>query len=171
MQAGQQTENNEATESEQVITSSRKDEAKRIVSKHVGWSAGTGVIPLPLWDIAAVAAVQVKMVKELLDLYDRPFSESKTKNILYVLVGSLSPQMLARVTAASIFKFVPVVGHALAFFTLPMLSSAASYAVGKVMISHLENGGSLDDMKPGEVKEKFQNAFEEGKKKVKSSMT
>jgi uncharacterized protein (DUF697 family) len=147
----------------------RNEEAKRIVSKYVGWSAGTGAIPFPVWDIVAITSVQIKMVKELLDLYAVPFSETKVKSSLSVLFGSLSPYMLAGITATSLFKFVPVVGHALAAFTLPMLSAAASYAVGKVMISHLASGGTLADFQADKVKDKFKQAFEEGKAKVKAA--
>ena len=166
--AVEQVETDAASDAE-ILRITRKDEAGRIVSKYVGWSAGTGAIPFPVWDIVAVGAVQVKMVKELLDLYDSPFAESKLKSSVSVLLGSLSPHLLAGVTAVSLFKFIPGVGHVLAAFTLPMLSSAASYAVGKVMIAHLEGGGSMADFNPSAVKEQFKDAFEEGKTKVKAA--
>jgi uncharacterized protein (DUF697 family) len=163
---------NEASENadtSEIMGITRKEEAGRIVSKYIGWSAGTGAIPFPLWDVAAVAAVQIKMVKDLLALYEKPFSENKTKSSLSILIGSLSPHLLAGVTASSLFKFVPGVGHVLSALTLPLLSSAASYAVGKVMVAHLESGGSLANFDAHAVTDKFKDAFEEGKEKVKSA--
>jgi uncharacterized protein (DUF697 family) len=141
----------------------RKEEAQRIISKYTGWGAGAGAIPLPLWDIAAVCAVQVKLVKDLLALYERPFSESRARSIVSVLIGSLSPALLAGVTASSLLKFVPGVGAVLAAATLPVLSSASSYAVGRVMLAHLEKGGSLSDFDAEAAKGEFKESFKEAK--------
>ena len=48
------------------IEISREEEANRIISKYVGWGAGSGVIPVPLLDVAAIATVQVMMIRDLL---------------------------------------------------------------------------------------------------------
>lgn len=146
-----------------------KEEANQVVSKYTGWAAGSGAIPFPLWDVAAVATLQVAMLRRLFEIYETPFSESKARSIITVLIGSLSPRLLAGATAMTLFKVVPGVGHVLASMTLPMLAAASNYAVGKVMISHLEGGGNLKDFDTKSVKSKFREAFEEGKKKVKNT--
>ncbi len=160
----------EQTEAE-ISQSSRKQETDRIISKYTGWAAGSGAIPFPLWDIAAIAAVETKMIGELLTIYDKPFAEAKARSIITVLIGSLSPQLLVGVTASTLFKFVPIVGPALATVSMPVLAAASSYAVGHVMVNHFENGGDLFNFDAKAAKDAFKTAFAEGKKKNARSAT
>ena len=147
---------------------SRKEEADRIISKYTGWAAGSGAIPFPFWDVVAMAAIETKMVKELLNLYGAPFSESKVRSVVTVLIGSLSPQLLTGITTTTLLKFVPG-GHVLAAFSLPLLGAASAYAVGQVIASHLENGGDLNNFDANAEKGNLKQRFEEGKEKLKGS--
>ena len=148
------------------VNSGNLEEANRIISKYVGWSAGAGAIPFPVWDIVGIATVQVKLIRELNALYGVQFSEDRARHIITILAGSLSPQMLFGVTAVTLFKFVPLVGHALSAVTLPLLSSASAFAVGKVIVSHLEKGGDLSNFDAKGAKGDFQAAFQEGQQKA-----
>jgi uncharacterized protein (DUF697 family) len=148
---------------------SRHDAALQIISKYVGWSAGTGAVPFPIADIVLMTAVQTKMIKELLALYEVPFSEVRVKSALTVLVSSLSPQMLAGIVAGSMVKLVPGFGQILGAVSLPVLSAATSYASGRVILSHLESGGTMEDFDAEGSKSKFRQTFEEGKKKIKAA--
>lgn len=80
MSDAEQTDQDKKLTNSVVLEISRGDEARRIVGKYTGWAAGTGAIPLPLRDVAAVAAVQPKTVRELFKLYGAHFSESKAKS-------------------------------------------------------------------------------------------
>jgi uncharacterized protein (DUF697 family) len=152
-----------------MIEISRHAEASRIISKYVGWGAGSGIVPAPFLDVAAVATVQVMMVRELLALYEVPFSETRVRTTVSVLLGSLSPSVLAGATAMTFLKVVPFVGFPLAMLTMPLLASAATYAVGKVVSAHLEEGGSLDTLESKSVKTRVRDAFKEGKAKLKKA--
>jgi uncharacterized protein (DUF697 family) len=152
-----------------MIEISRHAEANRIISKYVGWGAGSGVVPAPFLDVAAVATVQVMMVRELLALYEVPFSETRVRTTVSVLIGSLSPSVLAGATAMTFLKVVPFVGFPLAMLTMPLLASAATYAVGKVVSAHLEEGGNLDTLDSKSVKTRVRDAFKEGKAKLKKA--
>ena len=103
----------------------RHDDAHQIISKYMGWSAGAGAIPFPVADVVALAAVQTKMIKEILSLYDVTFSEVRIKSTLTILLGSLPPQMLAGAVAGSLTKLIPGVGQVLAPLSLVGLSAAA----------------------------------------------
>ncbi len=149
----------------------RRQSADTIVSKYTGWAAGMGAIPFPLWDAFAVGATQTVMVKELFELYEQPFSEAKARSAISVMIGSLSPVLLAGATASTLLKIVPGVGHVLAAASMPMLTSASTFAIGKVMTSHLEGGGSLTDFDSSSMKAKFTEAFEEGRRKFKDVTT
>ena len=166
---GDSTTAGEAASRPAAMLVNRKDEAGKIVSKYTGWAAGTGAIPFPIWDVAALMAVQVKLLKELLALYEVKVTEKKARATISLLFGSLSPTVFAGVTASSILKFVPFAGHALASFTLPTLAAASSYATGKVMVSHLEKGCGLEGVDSDETKEEFNESFNEGREKADST--
>lgn len=159
-----------AAQSEDTETS-REKAANLVISKYTGWAAGSGAIPFPFWDVAAIAAIEIKMVNELLDIYEKPFSESKTRSILTILIGSLSPQLLVGATAVTLFKVVPGIGSVLASLSMPMLAAASAYAVGKVMVNHLKNGGDLSNFDPKAKIDDFKAAFDEGKKKADPAAT
>src|SRR5260370_10522184 len=79
----------EGTKSEVPSDVSKEEAAERIIKNNVLWSVGAGVIPLPILDAAATAAVQIRMLKQLSDLYEVPFSEDRIKNICSGLVAGL----------------------------------------------------------------------------------
>lgn len=153
-----------------LISITREEEASRIIAKYVGWGAGSGAIPLPLWDVAAVGTVQVLLVRDLLRLYDVPFSEARVRSVIAVLIGSLSPGALAGTAALTLGRIVPGIGTALASVTLPILTSAATYAVGKVMHAHLAAGGTLENVETRGMRERMRSAFEEGKARAKAAV-
>jgi len=150
---------------------SREKAANSVISKYTGWAAGSGAIPFPFWDVAAIAAIEIKMVNELLDIYEKPFSESKVRSIITILIGSLSPQLLVRATAFTLFKVVPGIGHVLASLSMPVLAAASAYAVGKVMANHLKEGGDLSNFDAKAKEDDFKAAFNEGKKKAEPAST
>ncbi len=145
----------------------RADAARQVVTKYMGWGASAGILPVPVWDVLAIGSVQVLMLKEIFAVYDVEFSEKKARTTVSLLLGSLSPQMLAGVTAATIMKFIPGAAT-LAALSLPALASASTYAVGKIMIGHLEKGGSLEDFNAKEHKEAFNESVAKGKEVLKS---
>jgi uncharacterized protein (DUF697 family) len=148
---------------------SREQAANLVISKYTGWAAGSGAIPFPFWDLAAIAAIEIKMVNELLNIYDKPFSESKTRSIITILVGSLSPQLLVGATAVTLFKVVPGIGSVLAAMSMPMLAAASAYAVGQVMLNHLKDGGDLFDFDAKAKINDFKAFFHEKKEKAESA--
>src|SRR3954447_22772621 len=48
-----------------------REKGNTIVQKKMWWAAGIGLLPLPLIDWAAVTAVQVALINDLNDLFDR----------------------------------------------------------------------------------------------------
>jgi uncharacterized protein (DUF697 family) len=150
-------------QAQHLVTLTRDAEGDRIISKYVGWAAGSGAVPFPLLDIAAIGTVQVMLVRDLLVLYERKFSETRVRSVIAVLLGSLSPGTLAGATAVTLLRVVPVFGTLLAGVTMPLLSSAATYAVGKTIQSHLAEGGDLVNLDTTKLRARVRNAYEEGK--------
>ncbi|NKB64015.1 MAG: DUF697 domain-containing protein [Gammaproteobacteria bacterium] len=146
----------------------RKMEANRVVKRYTAFSIGTVLVPVPIIDLTAIASLQVLMLRELFKFYKAPFSDSKARSIVSILIGSLSPVTLAVGATASVLKFIPVAGQAAGFAFQPLFASAFTYAVGKTMITHLEKGGTLESFDARKEKRKFRELFQEGKDKSKN---
>src|SRR5882757_8796143 len=114
---------------------SMESDALRIVNSYVGWSAGAGLIPLPLADLAAISGVQLKMIHALSKLYGVPFSRDAAKSVIGALVGGGGALALAA-PAGSALKLIPVVGQIAGALAQPALAAASTYALGKVFIQH-----------------------------------
>lgn len=133
-------------------------EAQAIVRNYCVASGAIGFIPVPLVDLAALTGVQLKMVHSLARVYDVPFKSSWAKSAIASLVGGSAPLLASRSTA-SMMKSVPGIGTGLAMVTQPALSSASTYAVGKVFIQHFSSGGTFLTFDPGKVRDYFSQLF------------
>lgn len=139
----------------------RQQRADRIIKKHVLLSSGAGLIPIPLADIAAVTAVQVRMLTELSKVYQVEFSEDVLNNYVTALTGG----MLARI-GASAFKAIPGIGTLLGGASMSIMSGASTYAVGQVAKGQLETGKDLAKADMGQAKNEYRKAYESGKEVV-----
>jgi uncharacterized protein (DUF697 family) len=137
--------------------------ALRIVNRHAIYSAAAGLVPLPMFDLAAITGVQVKMLKDLADHYHVPYAEDMGKGLLSALIGGIVPTKLAWGAAGSFIKGLPLIGPVLGIFTSPAFGSASTYAVGKVFIQHFESGGTFLDFNPSAVRAHFAEEFEAAK--------
>ncbi|OEJ69074.1 YcjF family protein [Magnetovibrio blakemorei] len=140
--------------------------AMDIVKRNMLWSAGAGILPIPLVEFVAITGVQVKLIKELSEHYDVPFRKDLAKSSVIALLGSLGSVTIGKVLATSSLRAIPVVGPLVAALSLPAISAGVSYAIGRVFISHYEMGGTLLDFDPSEVRDYFKSMFDEGVKKA-----
>jgi uncharacterized protein (DUF697 family) len=136
--------------------------AKKIVKNYMWWSMGAGLIPVPFVDLAAVSGVQLKMLKDVSEVYNIKFSENKGKAIVSALLGSIVPNSLSYGNMGSLLKMLPFVGPVIGGLSMSLFSGAATYAIGKVFIQHFEAGGTFLDFNPVTVKEYFHSQFVEG---------
>ncbi len=137
-------------------------ESDRIIRRHVFSSMGVGLIPLPLVDLVALTGVQVHMVRKLADLYKTPYSRDRAKNIIASLLGSFTPTVAAPSIAISLTKMIPLLGQAFGTLTMPVLSGAATYAVGSVFVQHFASGGTFLTIDPEKVEAYYMEKFKEG---------
>ena len=121
----------------------RLEEAATIVSRYAAASAAVGFVPMPLVDMAAISALQTKMIHSLSNLYGVPFSSQFAKACLASLTGSVAADGIGRVGLGSLLKMVPVVGHLASALALPGVAWAATSTVGQIFTQHFESGGDL----------------------------
>lgn len=143
---------------------SKGQRAERIIRDNIAWSCAAGLIPVPLFDIAAITAAQLKLVRELSELYGVPFQDHLGRNVVASLVGSVGSAAVGRGIFCSLLKAVPVVGSIGGLISVPIVAGAATYALGKVFVEHFESGGTLLDFKPEPMREFFEASFKEGQK-------
>ena len=136
----------------------RQAKALRIVKANCGWSTAAGVLPVPLLDLAAIGAVQFRMVRQLSALYGVAYDARNAESILGALAGSGSV-LVVSAPAASLLKAVPFVGTFLSTFIVPAAAAASTYALGKVFIQHFESGGTLLSLDPEAHRSYYYNEF------------
>jgi uncharacterized protein (DUF697 family) len=140
-------------------TATKHQEADKIIRAHVLWSMGAGLMPIPVFDIAAVTAVQIDMLKQLAACHEVDFSHSHGK----AFVGGLTGSTFARI-AASLVKVVPGIGSVVGGLSMSLMSGASTYAVGQVAKGHFAAGSDLSDIDLRDAKEVYKEEFERGKK-------
>ena len=141
--------------------SNKREQADAIIKKHVLFSIGGGLIPIPLVDMAAVTAFQVSMLEQLADIYGIGYNRSIGKSFIAALTGSTVAKL-----GASLIKAIPGVGSFIGIMAMSAMSGASTYAVGQVAIIQFESEGTLEDIDLDEAKEAYDVAFEEGKEVV-----
>jgi uncharacterized protein (DUF697 family) len=148
---------------EESSSPSREILADRIIRENMLWAAGGGLIPVPMLDVVAITVVEVKMLKELAEIYNLPFREDQVKSILVSLLAGFGAPALGAAIGSSVVKFVPFTGYFVGLFAISGVAAAFTYAVGKVFLQHFASGGTFLDFDPKKVREYFARQFEEGK--------
>ncbi len=136
----------------------RSRKATDLITHNVILAMGTAIIPIPMADIIALTTLQVRMLKELCDLYERPYSKHVAQNIITAVAGN----SLARM-GASLLKTIPGFGTIIGGVSAVILSGASTYAMGRVFVHNLEAGKALEDIDLDEAQELYQTEFETGK--------
>ena len=139
----------------------RSKRADRIIHSHTLWSMGAGMIPVPMFEILAVSAIQVDMLKQLAEAYEADFTENMGKTFVTALTGGT----FARI-GASFIKAVPGVGTLVGGASMSVLSGASTYAVGQVAKRHYETDGNLIDIDLNSARKSYDEALKRGKRVV-----
>lgn len=140
---------------------SKQAEANKIIRSHALWAVGAGLVPVPLFDLVAITAIQMDMLRQLTKLYDSDFSDSIGKTFLSALTGSAIAQL-----GASLIKAIPGIGSLIGGVSLSVAAGATTYAVGRVATDQLEEKGNLVDVNVEEARGAYHRAYEEGKEVV-----
>lgn len=138
-------------------------EAKFLVRRYMLYTGGAGLIPIPFVDALSVGALQLKMIKELGDMYGHPFKEHIVRGAISALVGGVAAVSLVRSTGG-LLKSVPLVGSILGGASMGIYSSAATYAIGRVFIRHFESGGTYLTFNPSKYRQYYREQFHNAKK-------
>ncbi|WP_114858507.1 YcjF family protein [Azospirillum brasilense] len=157
-----------APESPPAVPVSTEAQAAEIIRKHVLLSAAAGIIPLNFVDTAALAVVQLRLLKELSELHGVDFRGDIGRSVIGTLLATVAPTALAGGLLGSMafnmaLRSVPVIGTVTRLATQPAFNSAFTYALGKVFQQHFASGGTFLTFQPEKVKAYFREKFEEAR--------
>ena len=62
-----------------------------VVRRRTNWAIAGGLLPIPGFDILAIAGVQLAMLRELSVHYGVPFQRNLAKSLTTTLLGSVLP--------------------------------------------------------------------------------
>ncbi|MBL8667199.1 MAG: DUF697 domain-containing protein [Rhodospirillales bacterium] len=150
----------------QMAPGSERAAAEQIVHRFSLLGSATSLIPVPLADLAAVAALQVTMLSKLAKVYGTDFHHQRARQIISTLIGTVVPASLTNLTGrvalglgsligagSTVLRFAPVIGvPAMAYFTF-----ASTKTLGLLFIEHFEAGGTLLDFDADAKAEQFRN--------------
>lgn len=142
----------------------RLAEAEQLIQRHSMAALGAGLLPLPWLDLAALAALQLNLVRGLAKRYDIDFSAEAGRSAIAALVGSSFPVSLGA-NLGSLLKATPV-GWAVGGTGVALMGAASTYAVGKVFVQHFESGSTLLTFDPAQVRAYYRQQLEEGKEQI-----
>ena len=133
-----------------------------IVRGHTIWAMGAGLIPIPLFDIAAVTAIQMDALKKLAAAEGIDFSTDGGKQFVTALTGGTFARL-----GASLLKGIPGVGTVIGGISMSAMSAASTYAVCQVAISHFRTNQGFMNVDIDDAKKLYEKALEKGKAFVK----
>ena len=120
-------------------TGDRAKGAHLLVDRYAKYAAAAGLVPVPVVDVAALAAVQVAMLRALAGQYEVPFSHERGRMLVSALLGGLMPSLAGH-------QVLKVFGTLFGMISVSGFAMAATYAVGRMFIAHFESGGTLLDV-------------------------
>jgi surfactin synthase thioesterase subunit/uncharacterized protein (DUF697 family) len=137
--------------------------AEKIIKDHMVASMGVGVIPVPIVDLTALSAIQLKMLCALCKLYNIPYEKEFAKVAISSLIGAGVSVPLS-VGLSSFIKMVPILGHTAGAVSTSIIGTSVTYALGHVFNKHFLDGGTLDNFEYKSMKKYFNQKLKDGRK-------
>jgi uncharacterized protein (DUF697 family) len=89
------------------LAARRRALARRIVERHKNYAAVGGLVPLPAVNIASVTALNLRMVKQLSELYGVPFQRDRTRSLIIALIAGAVPTGAGLAASSTLMWIVP----------------------------------------------------------------
>jgi uncharacterized protein (DUF697 family) len=123
------------------LAAKRRALGRKIVERHKNYAAVGGLVPLPVANIAGVTAINLRMVKQLSDLYQVPFQRERTRALIVGLVGGAVPTGVGTAASTTLMWIVPG-GLLWGLGAAALTAGALTRGIGLVFLESFENGAS-----------------------------
>jgi len=131
------------------------------IKNHVIAALAIGLVPLPGVDMAAMIAVQVRMVNKICTIYGVTLRENAARASVLALAGGVLPATLAGGFVSGL-KIIPGLGSLAGAAGASLLGGAMTYAIGRMFQEHLETHESLIDFDPTKARVAMRREFDTG---------
>jgi uncharacterized protein (DUF697 family) len=144
-------------------------QADALVRQHMRMALAVGLIPVPLVDLAALTALQLRLLSRLAQLYRVDFSDQLGKAAIGTLIGSGGSTL----ASAGVRRLIPHLAG-LPFILVgatstALFAGASTYAIGRVFIQHFASGGTFLTFDPERVRKFYEEALAQGRDEVQMS--
>ncbi len=136
--------------------------ADSIIRRYTVYSMAAGLVPVPFLDIAAVGTTQLKMLGNLADFYKQDYDSERGRSVVGALLATIGGISIGRGILGSAIKAIPGIGTIGGMIAVPIMSGAATYALGKVFSAHFQSGGTLLTFDAGQMKDEFKRQMKVG---------
>jgi uncharacterized protein (DUF697 family) len=124
------------------VAAKRRGFARKIVERHRTYAAIGGLMPLAVVNIASVTAVNLRMVRQLSELYQVPFQRDRARAVIVSLIGGAAPSGFGLATSSTLMWIVPG-GMLVGLGVSALAAGALTRAIGQVFVESFENGAVL----------------------------
>ncbi|MGA8321230.1 MAG: YcjF family protein [Xanthobacteraceae bacterium] len=126
------------------MAAKRRCFARKIIERHRTYAAVGGLMPLAVVNIASVTAVNLRMVRQLSELYQVPFQRDRARAAIVSLIGGAAPSGFGLATSSTLMWIVP--GGVLVGLGVSALAAGAlTRAIGQVFVEGFENSALARD--------------------------
>ena len=119
------------------LAARRRALARRIVDRHKNYAAAGGLVPLPAANIASVTAINLRMVKQLSELYGVPFQRDRTRSLIIALIAGAVPTGAGLAASSTLMWIVPG-GLVWGLGAAALTAGALTRGIGLVFIDSFE---------------------------------
>lgn len=121
----------------------RRARARLIIERHSTLAGIAGFVPLPWVDLAAVAALVARMLRELSRCYKIPLDRDRSGRIALSLLAGVGAPGIASFTTTSLLRMAP--GPNLVGMTVTAAAAVGlTRVIGDVFLERLERGEPVD---------------------------
>jgi uncharacterized protein (DUF697 family) len=121
----------------QSLAKKRRSLAQRVIERHGAYAAVGGLAPFPIANMASVAGIIVRMVKQLSELYGIPFERDRTRSLVVGILAGAVPTGFGSAAASTLVYVVP--GAALVGLGVSaLMAGALTRSIGLVFMESFE---------------------------------
>jgi uncharacterized protein (DUF697 family) len=135
--AGLETKPPSMPDSADPLAARRRALARRIVDRHKNYAAMGGLVPLPAANIASVTAINLRMVKQLSELYGVPFQRDRTRSLIIALIAGAVPTSAGLAVSSTLMWIIPG-GLVWGLGAAALTAGALTRGIGLVFIDSFE---------------------------------
>ncbi len=152
---------------------SREEENFNLLRTEIIWYSGSaGVSDLvPGVGIVSVPAIQGKMLHSLANQYGIDWDKQAFMEFVGILGTGFAVKYSAKFAIREAVKFIPVYGQTVGAGTAAVISSASTYALGRVACKYLYHKSKGETVSKSELQNLYKDALRKGKEVAKNETT